>query len=136
MASRLLPRHLPCAVRPHEPGEGVAMDGRITGFTFVLGTLLGGCGSFDGLSVFDVGPTSPSTGIAVSRDRIVQVVGPRTRIWARNADHTLLADLPTSALYGSLMCDQVRNGISNPRVRFDETTRRWFVVAAETRAPG
>lgn len=104
---------------------------------FVLALLAAGCGSFPGLGEVESGGYAPADSvIAVSADRIVQAVNVRTRIWAR-AGLTLLADFKTSDLFGGRMCgDNLAEGLSGPRVRFDEASGRWFVLAAETATPG
>src|SRR5262245_43723703 len=91
-----------------------------------------GCGSFEGLNQDESGGWVPAdTQIAVSGDRIVQTVNVHARIWSRNP-RTLIADFPASGFFGGFLCNPLLGGMSDPRIRFDPFTGRWFVLATET----
>ncbi|HZP42359.1 MAG TPA: hypothetical protein VFD84_12750, partial [Candidatus Binatia bacterium] len=99
--------------------------------------LLAGCGSFLGLDETGSGGFAPPDPvIAVSKDYVVETVNRRTRIWKRDTPTTLVADFDTSGQFFALGNTCSGNGFSDPRVRFDFSSRRWFLAATETGTPG
>jgi hypothetical protein len=80
---------------------------------------------FDGMSLADGGAIPPDTQVAVGPGHIFEAVNDHVRIWSRQTD-------PPSVIYDQdlgafFKVDALTYVVSDPRVRYDVASGRWFV---------
>jgi len=102
--------------------------------------LAAGCGSHAGLNAITAqSPYIPSDmGLAVSPNVVLEGVN-IALAWYNRANNQLIASIGLSQFFGPHgMCDNNNpsQGISDPRIRWDAGSQRFFLVATETATPG
>ena len=83
---------------------------------------------FDGMSLADGGAIPPDTQVAVGPDHIFEAVNTHVRIWSRQTNPpSQVFDADLGQFFGVSFFTTLTDVVSDPRVRYDASTGRWYV---------
>jgi hypothetical protein len=123
----------PAAFRRHkdlanEQKKTPLASSRSGALSLSLSTVTIGDAGFDGMSLDDGGAIPPDTQIAVGPDHIFEAVNDHVRIWSRRTNPpSVVFDNDLGAFFGVGFFTTLTDVVSDPRVRYDAPSGRWFV---------
>ncbi len=100
-----------------------------------LSTVTIGDAGFDGMSLADGGAIPPDTQVAVGPNHIFEAVNDHVRIWNRQTNPpSVIYDKDLGAFFGVSFSTTLTDVVSDPRIRYDAASGRWFasVVTLES----